>query len=136
MTFVIVRSNNSNNYQNNLSHQSSNFMQRYFSKPYLSLVAHSLPSIKYRARVVPHPSFVSIYKCFSHKSVMSEIVNSDSSTDPAINPNAPTFFDKLVRKEIPARIAYEDDLCLGMSSSTSSSLSPFCTNYFSSIRQI
>lgn len=34
------------------------------------------------------------------------------SSDPAINPNAPTFFDKLVSKEIPADIIYEDDLCM------------------------
>eukprot|EP00603_Paraphysomonas_imperforata_P009455 CAMPEP_0114430486 /NCGR_PEP_ID=MMETSP0103-20121206/10067_1 /TAXON_ID=37642 ORGANISM="Paraphysomonas imperforata, Strain PA2" /NCGR_SAMPLE_ID=MMETSP0103 /ASSEMBLY_ACC=CAM_ASM_000201 /LENGTH=136 /DNA_ID=CAMNT_0001599937 /DNA_START=136 /DNA_END=546 /DNA_ORIENTATION=- len=34
------------------------------------------------------------------------------STDPAINPQAPTFFDKLVNKEIPADIIYEDDLCM------------------------
>ena len=35
-----------------------------------------------------------------------------SSTDPAINPNAPTFFDKLISKEIPSKIIYEDDQCL------------------------
>eukprot|EP01031_Cornospumella_fuschlensis_P030248 gene30248-36554_t len=35
-----------------------------------------------------------------------------ASTDPAINPNAPTFFDKIVSKEIPAKIIYEDELCL------------------------
>ena len=34
------------------------------------------------------------------------------STDPAINPQAPTFFDKLVSKEIPADLIYEDDLCI------------------------
>ena len=35
-----------------------------------------------------------------------------ASTDPAINPNAPTFFDKIVSKEIPAKIIYEDERCL------------------------
>lgn len=35
-----------------------------------------------------------------------------ASTDPAINPNAPTFFDRIVKKEIPAKIIYEDDLSL------------------------
>eukprot|EP01031_Cornospumella_fuschlensis_P026115 gene26115-31533_t len=35
-----------------------------------------------------------------------------ASTDPAINPHAPTFFDKIVSKEIPAKIIYEDELCL------------------------
>ena len=34
------------------------------------------------------------------------------STDPAVNPNAPTFFDKLVAKEIPSATIYEDDLCI------------------------
>jgi len=29
-----------------------------------------------------------------------------------VNPNAPTFFDKLVAKEIPADIIHEDDLCI------------------------
>ena len=35
-----------------------------------------------------------------------------ASTDPAINPAAPTFFDKIVSKEIPADVIFEDDLCL------------------------
>lgn len=35
-----------------------------------------------------------------------------ASTDPAVNPHAPTFFDKIVSKEIPAKVIYEDDLCL------------------------
>jgi histidine triad (HIT) family protein len=35
-----------------------------------------------------------------------------ASTDPAINPNAPTFFDKLVSKQIPANIIFEDDVCM------------------------
>jgi len=35
-----------------------------------------------------------------------------ASTDPAVNPNAATFFDKIVDKSIPANIIYEDELCL------------------------
>eukprot|EP00605_Chrysophyceae_sp_TOSAG23-4_P000314 GSChrysophyteH1.ASY1.ANO1.359.1 assembled CDS len=35
-----------------------------------------------------------------------------ASTDPAINPLAPTFFDKIVDKSIPADIIHEDELCL------------------------
>ena len=35
-----------------------------------------------------------------------------ASSDPAINPNAPSFFDKIVSKEIPSTIIYEDDLCM------------------------
>jgi HIT domain len=38
-----------------------------------------------------------------------------ASTDPAINPAAPTFFDKLIKKEIPTNILYEDDLCMAFS---------------------
>jgi len=35
-----------------------------------------------------------------------------ASTDPAINPNVPTFFDKLVNKEIPSTLLHEDDRCI------------------------
>jgi len=35
-----------------------------------------------------------------------------ASSDPAINPAAPTFFDKIVSKAIPSNIIYEDELCL------------------------
>lgn len=35
-----------------------------------------------------------------------------ASTDPAINPAAPTFFDKIVSKEIPSAIIHEDELCI------------------------
>lgn len=35
-----------------------------------------------------------------------------ASTDPAINPNAPTFFDKIVSGQIPAKVIYEDELCM------------------------
>ena len=52
-----------------------------------------------------------------HMSAMSNNNEVDAaaiaaSTDPAINPAAPTFFDKLVKKEIPATILHEDDLCM------------------------
>jgi len=35
-----------------------------------------------------------------------------ASSDPAVNPNAPTFFDKIVAKEIPSDVIYEDDMCM------------------------
>lgn len=35
-----------------------------------------------------------------------------ASSDPAINPAAPTFFDKLVAKQIPSNIIYEDEKCM------------------------
>lgn len=50
------------------------------------------------------------------------------STDPAINPFAPTFFDKIVSKEIPANVIYEDDLCMAFRD-----INPqvcFCTSFF------
>lgn len=45
---------------------------------------------------------------------MSEVdaAQAAASTDPAVNPFAPTFFDKIVSKEIPANVIYEDDLCM------------------------
>ncbi len=52
---------------------------------------------------------------FSCNSTMSfeEIASSAAaSTDPAKNSALPTFFDKLVSKEIPCNIIYEDDLCM------------------------
>jgi len=47
-------------------------------------------------------------------SFMDEVHAADiaASTDPAVNPNAATFFDKIVSKEIPATIIHEDELCL------------------------
>eukprot|EP01038_Epipyxis_sp_PR26KG_P010131 gene10131-13629_t len=48
-------------------------------------------------------------KASSAEEVAAEIA---ASTDPAINPYAPTFFDKIVSKQIPSTIIYEDDLCL------------------------
>jgi hypothetical protein len=55
----------------------------------------------------PNPLSIRLY--------MSGISEEDAaaraaSTDPAINPAAPTFFDKIVSKEIPANVIYEDDL--------------------------
>jgi len=50
----------------------------------------------------------------STTNMSDEVLAADQakSTDPAINPQAPTFFDKLVSKEIPADLIYEDDLCI------------------------
>ena len=45
-------------------------------------------------------------------STESEKAAAAASTDPAINPAAPTFFDKIVNKEIPADVIYEDDLAM------------------------
>jgi histidine triad (HIT) family protein len=33
-------------------------------------------------------------------------------TDPAEDPNATTIFDRIVSQEIPAKVIYDDDLCL------------------------
>ena len=55
-------------------------------------------------------SFVPIRKMSSNNEV--DAAAAAASEDPAINPNAATFFDKIVSKEIPADIIHEDDLCL------------------------
>lgn len=54
---------------------------------------------------------------FTSTAVMSthnemDAAHAATSTDPAVNPNAPTFFDKLVSKQIPANIIFEDELCM------------------------
>jgi diadenosine tetraphosphate (Ap4A) HIT family hydrolase len=59
-----------------------------------------------------------IFKQFSTSTFLNMSSNEVSaaeiaaSTDPAINPESPTFFDKLIDKSIPADIIYEDDLCM------------------------
>ena len=35
-----------------------------------------------------------------------------ASSDPALNPSAPTFFDKITSKEIPANVIYEDEMVI------------------------
>ena len=54
------------------------------------------------------------YSSSSFLSMINEVDASAiaKSTDPAINPAAPTFFDKLVAKQIPANIIFEDDKCM------------------------
>ena len=66
-------------------------------------------------RTSPTLSLTALNSRFSFSRKMSSEVDASSaaaSSDPAINPKAPTFFDKLVMKEIPANIIYEDDLCM------------------------
>ena len=57
---------------------------------------------------------VIVYRKFTVGQNMSEVEKSveAASSDPAVNPYAPTFFDKLVSKENPSEIIYEDDLCM------------------------
>ncbi len=64
--------------------------------------------------VVANPVNLTYRREFSQKMSNSEVEKAAiaSSTDPAINPYAPTFFDKIVSKEIPAKIIFEDDLSL------------------------
>lgn len=67
------------------------------------------------ATLVPNPCIRLAHQHFRSMSTGNTEVDAAAaaaSTDPAINPNAPTFFDKLVSKEIPANIIYEDDICL------------------------
>jgi hypothetical protein len=49
----------------------------------------------------------------THKHKMSDeecAAREATSTDAAVNPFAPTFFDKIVSKEVPATVIFEDDL--------------------------
>ena len=55
------------------------------------------------------PSNLVLRKMSSNEVDLSKIA---ASSDPAINPNAPSFFDKIVSKEIPSTVIYEDDLCM------------------------
>jgi hypothetical protein len=50
-----------------------------------------------------------ILKWFNTHFISFYLFNS-ASTDPAINPNAPTFFDKIISNEVKANRIYEDDL--------------------------
>ena len=53
-----------------------------------------------------------IYRRMSKIVDETEAAKIAASSDPAINPNAPTFFDKLVNKEIPANLLHEDEQCI------------------------
>lgn len=65
-------------------------------------------------RNIPCSVYSSSYLYQSAVKMSNEVTAAEQaqSTDPAINPQAPTFFDKLVSKEIPADIIYEDDQCM------------------------
>lgn len=74
----------------------------------------SLSSTACRAiflRSAPLGLKTSSFLSMSSSSSEVDAATAAASTDPAVNPNAPTFFDKLVSKEIPSKIIYEDDLC-------------------------
>jgi len=79
------------------------------------LVRRSLasPALLHTARVARHCALLFPTRLYAKK-MSSEVdaAAAAASTDPAINPNAPTFFDKIVSKEIPAAIIHEDELCL------------------------
>lgn len=53
-----------------------------------------------------------IFRSMSNIVDEAEAAKIAASTDPAINPNVPTFFDKLVNKEIPSTLLHEDDRCI------------------------
>ena len=71
------------------------------------LLTHSL------SHSLPY-SFTHTYTTLTHRTMSSEVSAAEQaqSSDPAVNPNAATFFDKLVSKDIPADIIYEDELCM------------------------
>ena len=74
--------------------------------------ALAIKSLPLRRGIAANPfplSFTSRSMSSSDEVSAAEIA---ASTDPAINPNAPSFFDKIVSKEIPSTIIHEDDQCL------------------------
>lgn len=73
--------------------------------------ALTLPSFRYSFRSASKLPFNFSSNCrmsTGQSEVDAALIN--ASTDPAINPKAPTFFDKLIKKEISANILFEDDL--------------------------
>ena len=91
-------------------------MRGIIRRSYLSLAPSLVKSsILCVPSLVPSFSPKSFFFHHSTSNNMSDEVSAAEqaqSTDPAINPLAPTFFDKLVSKEIPADLIYEDDLCI------------------------
>lgn len=77
---------------------------------------HSLLSAKslqsYRKLPLSSGPYISSRSVTMSAKSEEELAAIAASTDPAINPNAPTFFDKLISKQIPANIIYEDDLAM------------------------
>lgn len=82
---------------------------RHLVTSYQSAGIYQLP------RSLARSSFVSSTRPSSLKMSELDAAAIAASSDPAVNPAAPTFFDKLVAKEIPASILYEDDQCMAFS---------------------
>ena len=86
-----------------------------------SLARQQVPSIRTSLSRVPRtlssPYSRSYFgsSCILQMSSEVDAAAIAASSDPAINPAAPTFFDKLIAKEIPSSILYEDDLCMAFS---------------------
>jgi histidine triad (HIT) family protein len=94
----------------------------------LSVLSYSLPTHARKFCVGARPLRIAAVNSFypsptrpnptlftrSMSSTISEVEAAAiaASTDPAVNPNATTFFDKLVSKQIPANIIFEDDVCM------------------------
>ena len=80
-----------------------------FSSPARALTANCIST---RKAVLAAPFFRPIFSRSMSSSDEVSAAERAASTDPAINPAAPSFFDKIVSKEIPSTIIYEDDQCL------------------------
>jgi len=90
-----------------IHHQSRRY-QPYFINSSLSAV---LPSSKVNSAFATCSERLVVQRRMSSSNEV-DAASIAASTDPAINPSAPTFFDKIVSKEIPSQIIHEDDLCL------------------------
>ena len=87
-------------------------MRSVFSFLLISSSSHSYILCPFRSPVSSKvlPSIKTSYRMMSSDEVSAAAIA--ASTDPAVNPNAPTFFDKLVSKDIPSNIIYEDEQCM------------------------
>lgn len=74
------------------------------------IFSHTYRSTQVQHFRIPLFSANSIRKMSSGNEVNA--ADAAASTDPAINPNAPTFFNKIVSKDIPADVIFEDDICM------------------------
>lgn len=64
------------------------------------------------ARKSAKPIWISDRKMSTQQSTEEILASAAASSDPALNPALPTFFDKLISKEVPCDILFEDDLCM------------------------
>lgn len=76
------------------------------------MVKRTLTTLLVAASFRQSTAFLQTSSSFSRLQACRMSSVSSPSDDPMVNPQAPTFFDKLVSKEVPATILFEDDECM------------------------